>query len=170
VDATAESSNKARDLLELYCGNGNFSLALVDNFRNVLGTELSKVSVDAAQWNIEANGVTNLHIAAMSSEQFTALRNEGISSSKTLGDIDVASYDFSTVLVDPPRAGMDAETCKMVQDFEAIVYISCNPETMRQNLGIISATHDIAKFAVFDQFPYTAHLECGAYLVKKDNK
>lgn len=45
------------DLLELYCGNGNFTLPLSRYFRQVLATEISKTSVSAAQWNIEANWI-----------------------------------------------------------------------------------------------------------------
>lgn len=167
LDVTAAATDNSRDLLELYCGNGNFSLAMAPNFRRVLGTELSKASVAAAQWNIEANGTKNIHIAAMSSQDFTALLKAGGPSSKLGGAHDITSYDFSTVLVDPPRAGLDAETCKMIQDYEAIVYISCNPDTLRENLETITKTHRVARFAVFDQFPYTAHLECGAYLVRR---
>lgn len=167
LDVTAAATDNSRDLLELYCGNGNFSLAMAPNFRRVLGTELSKVSVAAAQWNIEANGTKNVHIAAMSSQDFTALLKKGGPRSKLGGAHDITSYDFSTVLVDPPRAGMDEESCKMIQDYDAIVYISCNPDTLLENLETITKTHRVARFAVFDQFPYTAHLECGAYLVRR---
>ncbi|MGF1806316.1 tRNA (uridine(54)-C5)-methyltransferase TrmA, partial [Aliivibrio sifiae] len=48
VDCTQNSQG---DLLELYCGNGNFSLALAKNFDRVLATELAKPSVDSAQYN-----------------------------------------------------------------------------------------------------------------------
>ena len=53
----AESSEK--DLLELYCGNGNFTLPLL-KFKRVLATELAKSSVYAAQWNIEQNQIDNI--------------------------------------------------------------------------------------------------------------
>ena len=52
--------------------------------------------------------------------------------------------------------------------FDRIVYISCNPETLHENLkGIAGVTHDIVRFAAFDQFPFTHHLESGVYLVRK---
>lgn len=47
------TKNSEGDLLELYCGNGNFSIALAENFRKVLATEISKSSVQSAQYNIE---------------------------------------------------------------------------------------------------------------------
>lgn len=58
---------------------------------------------------------------------------------------------------------------QLVKVFDCIVYISCNPETLRANLRYLQETHSIQHFAVFDQFPYTGHLECGAYLVRLED-
>lgn len=63
------------DLLELYCGNGNFSLALARNFERVLATEIAKPSVAAAQYNIAANHIDNVQIIRMSAEEFTQAMN-----------------------------------------------------------------------------------------------
>jgi tRNA (uracil-5-)-methyltransferase len=68
------------------------------------------------------------------------------------------------VFVDPPRAGLDADTEKLVCRFDRILYISCNPTTLAQNLAQISKTHRIEATAVFDQFPWTDHLESGVLL------
>ncbi|MFX4400764.1 tRNA (uridine(54)-C5)-methyltransferase TrmA, partial [Acinetobacter baumannii] len=45
--------------------------------------------------------------------------------------------------------------------------ISCNPETLCQNLETLSQTHKVSRLALFDQFPYTHHMECGVLLTKK---
>jgi tRNA (uracil-5-)-methyltransferase len=75
---------------------------------------------------------------------------------------------LKTLLVDPPRAGLDDESRRLLEDFERVVYISCNPETLARDLGAVrDRGYAIERFAVFDQFPYTDHVECGAYLVKK---
>ncbi|WP_430462649.1 tRNA (uridine(54)-C5)-methyltransferase TrmA [Thalassolituus sp. LLYu03] len=154
------------DLVELYCGNGNFSVALADKFRNVLATEIAKTSVNAAQINIADNQIDNLIIARLSSEEFVqALRGERTFS--RLGGVDLSSYDFRTVLVDPPRAGLDDESVRQVQAYDHIIYISCNPETLRNNLEILTQTHTIEQFALFDQFPYTEHTETGVVLSRK---
>ena len=50
------------DLLELYCGNGNFCIALASYFRRILATEVSKTSVRSAQYNIKANTIDNIDI------------------------------------------------------------------------------------------------------------
>jgi len=71
------------------------------------------------------------------------------------------------VFVDPPRAGLDDGTRDLVSDFDHIIYISCNPETLQRDLDALSNTHTIERMAMFDQFPYTDHAECGAFLKRK---
>lgn len=161
----AEQSDK--DLLELYCGNGNFTLPLSTKFKRVLATELAKSSVYAAQWNIEQNQIDNIQVARLSAEEFTQAYN-GEREFRRLqeANIDISSYDFDTVFVDPPRAGIDDETLKLIQRFERIIYISCNPDTLQDNLKTLATTHKITKFAMFDQFPYTHHVESGILLEK----
>ncbi|MFQ6372244.1 tRNA (uridine(54)-C5)-methyltransferase TrmA [Shewanella sp. YIC-542] len=154
------------DLLELYCGNGNFSIALAQNFGKVLATELAKPSVDAAQYNIQANSVDNLQIIRMSAEEFSQAMT-GERSFRRLEGIDLNSYDCNTIFVDPPRAGLDQKTVDMVQGYDNILYISCNPDTLKRNLEQLCQTHEIVRFALFDQFPYTEHMESGVLLRKK---
>ena len=161
----AGHSNK--DLLELYCGNGNFTLPLSTRFKRVLATELAKSSVYAAQWNIEQNNIDNIQVARLSAEEFTQAYN-GEREFRRLqeAEIEISSYDFDTVFVDPPRAGIDDETLKLLQRFERIIYISCNPDTLYDNLKLLTQTHKVTKFALFDQFPYTHHVESGVLLEK----
>ena len=158
--------DESGDLLELYCGNGNFTIPLAEKFRKVLATEISKVSVNAAQENIAVNGVENLDIVRLSSEEFTQAIDK-VRPFRRLKDVDLDSYDFSTVLVDPPRAGLDADTCAMIARYPRILYISCNPQTQLENLEELTKTHKIERFAIFDQFPYTDHTESAVLLVKK---
>eukprot|EP00959_Pyramimonas_sp_CCMP1952_P013734 290311-Pyramimonas_sp.AAC.1 len=63
--------------------------------------------------------------------------------------------------VDPPRAGLDEASLQFAGTFERVVYVSCNPATLVRDLQTLSATHEVQRFAVFDQFPYTPHTECG---------
>lgn len=163
VDATTGSTG---DLVELYCGNGNFSIALAPNFTKVLATEISKSSVHSAQFNIAANNIENLDIIRMSSEEFSQAMN-GERKFRRLKDFDLTRYNYDTVLVDPPRAGLDPDSEELVSRFERIIYISCNPHTLAENLKTLCKTHNIDNFALFDQFPYTDHIECGVIMSKK---
>uniref|UniRef100_A0A182TCE7 tRNA (uracil(54)-C(5))-methyltransferase n=1 Tax=Anopheles maculatus TaxID=74869 RepID=A0A182TCE7_9DIPT len=166
LDVTKDSQG---DLLELYCGNGNFSLALARNFERVLATEIAKPSVAAAQYNIAANQIENVQIVRMAAEDFTQAMN-GVREFNRLQGIDLASYHCETIFVDPPRSGLDDDTLKMVQAYPRILYISCNPETLCANLQTLQTTHNISRLALFDQFPYTHHMECGVLLTIKVNK
>lgn len=166
--ARAQARKLEGDLLELYCGNGNFTLPLACHFKRVLATELAKISVRAARDNLADNGIANVEIVRLSAEEVTqALAGER--EFRRLGELStpLAEYDLRTVFVDPPRAGLDEATLGMVSTFETILYISCNPDTLAQNLETLSRSHRIDCFALFDQFPYTEHMECGVLLRRR---
>ena len=163
----ATHSNTSGDLLELYCGNGNFTVVLAQNFNRVLATEISKTSVKSALHNFQVNGIENVEVVRMSSEDFSGAL-AGQREYRRLKDIKLSEYQFSTVLVDPPRAGLDTLTLELASQFKTIVYISCNPTTLHDNLLQLSKTHRLEKMAIFDQFPYTDHIESGVIL-KKNN-
>lgn len=161
-----ETQQAEGDLLELYCGNGNFSLALAQNFRQVLATEIAAPSVAAAQYNIAVNQIDNVQILRMSAEELTQAM-QGVRAFRRLEGIDLTRYQFTTLLVDPPRSGLDAGTLQLAQGFDHIIYISCNPVTLCQNLTTLCQTHQLTRLALFDQFPYTDHIECGVILSRK---
>lgn len=164
--ASQQAQSLGGDLLELYCGNGNFTVALAPHFGRVLATEVSKSSVRAAAYNLEANGVGNVAFARLSSDEMSdALAR--VRPFRRLAEIDLDSYRFSTLFVDPPRSGLDATTLAMAAGFERILYISCNPQTLRENVEALHSSHRIEAAAVFDQFPYTHHLECGLLLSRR---
>ena len=154
------------DLLELYCGHGNFTIPLSEQFSKVLATEISKRSIQSAKENCALNSVENIAFVRLSAEELTqALQKERVFN--RLKGVDLDAYDFSHVFVDPPRAGLDDKTREFVQRFENIIYISCNPETLQRDLESLKKHYLVENFAVFDQFVYTKHLECGVILKKK---
>jgi len=154
------------DLLELYCGNGNFSLPLAQNFKRVLATEISKTSVHSARYNCELNNIDNVTVVRMSAEEFSAVM-AGERESRRANEAELERFDCQTVLVDPPRAGLDADTIELVRNYDSIVYISCNSETLVENLAALQTTHEVKQAALFDQFPYTHHMEAGVLLKRK---
>lgn len=160
------SGSQDHDLVELYCGNGNFTIALAENFRRVLATEISRTSVASARENLVANGIENAVIGRMSAEEFAeALKGE--KGGRRVAEMELEAYDFATVLVDPPRAGLDDASCRQLSEYPRIVYISCSPDTLAQNLETLCRTHTITRFALFDQFPWTHHCECGVLLKRR---
>ena len=134
--------------------------------RQVIATEVSKASVQVAQHNLQKNDVNNARVFRVSSEEFTSAW-KGQAQLHRLETVDFQSLKLETILVDPPRAGLDDETVQLLKEFKQIVYISCNPDTLHDNLCKVAETHTIRQFALFDQFPYTDHIECGVYLEQK---
>ena len=154
------------DFLESYCGLGNFTLPLSRYFDKVLATEISKRSIHAALQNCELNDINNITFARLASEEMTEALN-GVREFNRLKDIELNSYDFSTVLVDPPRAGLDSGTTALISDIDNIIYISCNPQTLARDLKTLTDTHNLEEAAIFDQFPHTEHIESGVFLKRK---
>lgn len=154
------------DLLELYCGAGNFTIPFATKFDRVLATEISKASIHAAKQNMALNGVENIEFVRLSAEEFTQAL-DGVREFRRLEGLNVADYHLKTLFVDPPRAGLGDDPCAFAARFDHLLYISCNPETLLRDLEILSRTHTIEAMAAFDQFPYTHHLEMGVKLTKK---
>ena len=153
------------DLLELYCGYGNFTIPMARKFKKVLATEISKTSIASALKNCELNDTHNIAFLRMSAEELTsALKKER--EFNRLKGIELEDYHFSHVFVDPPRSGMDEASLNFISQFDTIIYISCNPETLKRDLEFLTKKYAIAHFALFDQFPNTEHLESGVILKK----
>ncbi len=171
VGWAVENSKDAqqKDLMEMYCGNGNFSIPMAGNFRSALGTEISRTAVNSAQVNIDMNSCQNLKIARMASEDLSKawIHNEP---NRRFNEFGIQNYDFDTVLVDPPRAGLDADTVELLKRFRRIIYISCNPETMAANIENLKSDYLLSAVALFDQFPYTHHMEAGVVLERSENE
>lgn len=151
------------DLCELYCGGGNFTIPLSKKFNKVIATEISKTSIKSAKENCALNSVENIDFIRMSSEEFVEARNK-VREFTRMKDVNLDEYSFSTIFLDPPRAGLDVTTTRLSQEFDNIIYISCNPETLHRDLEELTKTHTIIKFALFDQFAYSNHIESGVIL------
>ncbi len=151
------------DLLELYCGAGNFTIPFAKKFHKVLATEISKSSINAAKSNMILNDVENIEFVRMSVEEFVEAL-DGVREFRRMKDIDINSYKIDTIFVDPPRSGMDLASCRFSARQDHIIYISCNPETLVRDLEVLCETHNVVDMALFDQFPYTNHVEMGVKL------
>ncbi|MFY4808272.1 tRNA (uridine(54)-C5)-methyltransferase TrmA [Aliarcobacter butzleri] len=159
------TKDSSKDLCELYCGGGNFTIPLSTKFRKVLATEISKTSIKSALRNCSLNKIESISFIRMSAEDFVQALNK-VRAFNRLKDINLDDYEFDTIFMDPPRSGLDDTTRNLAKDFENIIYISCNPETLHRDLEELTKTHEIEKFALFDQFAFTNHIESGVILRK----
>lgn len=160
-------NNLSGDLLELYCGAGNFTIPFSKKFDKILATEISKSSIKAALYNCEINSISNIDFVRMSAQEFTSAI-DGEREFVRMRDIDLKSYKLDTLFVDPPRSGIGDEGVKFASRFQNIIYISCNPDTLYEDIELLADNYEVVEMAIFDQFAYTKHLEMGVKLQKKD--
>ncbi len=166
--ASRQASVLQGDLLELYCGNGNFTLPLSRHFGHVIATEVSKTSIRAASANLMENGIRNVQLVRLSAAEVT----QAVSAQRIFRRLSglpkpLDQFNLRTLFVDPPRAGLDEQTVEMASHFSTIIYVSCNPHTLAKNLQALQPTHSVERLAMFDQFPYTTHMECGVVLQRR---
>ncbi len=166
-----QRATQQTDLLELYCGIGNFTSILAPQFRKVLATELTRQSIRLCQHNMAENGINNVDIVRLSAQETVAAITQQ-RPFRRLKNIALSDYHFDWLFIDPPRQGLDDDNRRFFQKFNHIIYISCNPLKLIKDLQYWQNSHQIEALAIFDQFPYTEHLEIGVILkikpLKKD--
>jgi 23S rRNA (uracil1939-C5)-methyltransferase len=148
---TAERS--VGTLLDLFCGNGNFSLPLASLVRSVVGMEAYPRSIELARHNARENGIDH---ATFFCEDAAA----GVSRLATEG----AAFDM--ILLDPPRSGADAVVRNLHRlQPEYLVYVSCDPPTLGRDLALLQKSgFQVESIQPVDMFPQTYHLESVTFL------
>ena len=144
----------ADTVLDAYCGVGLIGMLAAQKAGKVTGVEIVSPSIDCARKAARVNKITNIDFVCADAGK--ALR-EG-------------AYKPSVVFVDPPRAGCDRVfiDALLTAAPERIVYVSCNPETLRRDANLLGSRYTLEKVQGFDLFPYTAHTEAVALLTRKD--
>ncbi len=137
------------DVLDLFCGLGNFSLPLAQQARSVLGIEGEVTLVERARHNARRNNLSNVEF--MVANLFEEHKGSPFARRK-----------FSKVLLDPPRAGA-REILPVIAKCGArrLVYISCHPGSLARDTGILvhELGYTLKAAGVLDMFPHTAHVE-----------
>lgn len=144
------------DLLELYCGIGTFTIPLSFIFNKVLATENNRNSIKCLKKSLKENNISNIHNARLSSDEVSELFKGKIfnrMNSKSISD-----FNFSHILLDPPRSGLTEDVINLASNFKNIIYVSCSAETYIRDINLIRS-HKITNIELFDQFPNKNHLE-----------
>ncbi len=164
IDFAISLIDDPQDLLELYCGCGTFTIPMSNYFKKIFATENNRKSVFYLNKAINNNKITNIFNARISDIEL----NEAFNGRKLtrMKDIELKNYNFSHVLVDPPRSGLNENVVNMLNNFKNIIYISCNPITFKRDLNNLT-NYKIDKMQIFDQFANTQHLELIALLTRK---
>lgn len=143
-------------VLDLFCGLGNFTLALARRCGEVLGVEGDAGLTARAAANARRNGIANAQFR--SADLFVADESRPWMQQK-----------FGRVLLDPPRAGAREVLPSVARcGAERVVYISCHPGSLARDAGIL--VHDLGfrleAAGAMDMFPHTAHVESMAVFVR----
>lgn len=147
--------NAEADVLDLYCGLGNFSLALARRARSVVGVEGEAKLIERARANAQRNGIVNaqFHQADLAAQD--------------LSHAPWLQRPYSHLLLDPPRVGA-RELLPAIARLapQRLLYVSCHPGTLARDLGILVHEHGFELLAagVVDMFAHTAHVESLALL------
>ena len=163
IDKAMSFIKDPRDLLELYCGSGTFTLPLRKIFNKIFASENNRQSIRCLNQSISQQNIKNIFYARLSAEEVSELF-EGRIFNRMKG-IDINDFNFSHILVDPPRAGLDSNVINLIKNFKNIIYISCNYETYIRDIYKLK-DYKIQNIEIFDQFPNTDHLEIVSLLSK----
>ena len=144
-----------KEVFDLYCGTGTITQVLARKAKEVIGIELVEEAVEAAKANAALNGLDNCRFLA--------------------GDVFEVLYSLSdkpeVIVVDPPRVGISSNALEKIIGYgvKQIVYISCNPKSLADNLYYMQYYgYEIKSVKPFDNFPGTKHVETVALLSKLD--
>lgn len=144
------SSNK---ILDLYCGVGTLGLQLLQKDISLTGIEVVPPAI--------LNAIKNAKLNKRENTSFHIGKVEDI--------ISHIPNQFDTVILDPPRSGLEKKTRETLIRYlpNTILYVSCNPITLIRDLKELQNNYKIEVIQGFDMFPYTKHVECVCVLNRR---
>lgn len=152
----AAKLNKNDIVIDSYCGTGTIGLVCASKCKQVYGVESNTSAIKDAMINMKINKITNVSFVCEDAGKYMS------SLARQKKHIDV-------VIMDPPRTGSDKKFLDSLIKLKPsrIVYVSCNPNTLKSNLDYISKYYNVNSIQPVDMFPYTNHIECVVSLLKR---
>ena len=144
---------EGKDAFDLYCGTGTITQVLARKARTALGVELVEEAVEVARQTAKLNGLDNCRFIA--GDCFKVL--------------DSIAEKPDVIVVDPPRVGIKPDALDKIIGYgvDQIVYVSCNPKSLAENLYYFQYYgYRIESVRPFDNFPGTKHVECVVLMSK----
>lgn len=135
---------------DMFCGLGNFSLAIARTGASVVGCEGGGSLVERASSNAERNGLGS---------RSCFVQVDLFKQAEAVLD---AQGNFDRMLIDPPRDGaMELVKALRAPFPRRIVYVSCNPATLARDAAVLVEVHGyrLAAAGIVNMFPHTAHVE-----------
>ena len=151
-----DKANLTKDdnVLDLYCGVGGITLNLSKYVDKVYGIEEVESSISLAKYNAKSNLISNSIFYASDSKNF---------------DLFIKKGEIDVLFLDPPRKGLSKELIDKIlfYKFNKIIYISCDPYTLSNDLNLLEKEYKIESIKCFNMFPRTRHVETVCCLVKR---
>ncbi|MCF6434639.1 23S rRNA (uracil(1939)-C(5))-methyltransferase RlmD [Pseudoalteromonas sp. MMG022] len=143
-------------VLDLFCGIGNFSLLMAKRANSVIGVEGSESSVAMAKQNAHTNQISNVQFFC---SDLTA----------PLAGAQWFSNELNILLLDPSRTGAHEILAQMpLKQFEKVLYVSCDPVTLaRDSALLLQAGFEVQKIGLMNMFPHTGHIETMALFQRR---
>ena len=152
----AAKLDKKDILIDAYCGTGTIGLVASKYVKKVYGVESNKAAIKDAISNMKINKIDNVEFVCEDAGKYM----EHLSKNNT---------HIDTVIMDAPRAGSDMKFMNSMIKLKSnkIVYISCNPLTLKDNLKYLIKFYKVKSIQPVDLFPYTDHTEVIVKMRKK---
>jgi 23S rRNA (uracil1939-C5)-methyltransferase len=141
--------HEGEQVLDLFCGVGNFTLPLARVAQSVVGVEGDAGLVARAQSNAALNGIGNARF-------YVANLDAG------LDEEPWARESFDKALLDPPRSGALGVLDLLPRlGVRRVLYVSCYPSTLARDADrlVNGLGYRLVSAGVMDMFPQTAHVE-----------
>lgn len=145
-------------IMDLFCGTGTIAQLIAKQIpeRKVIGVDIMKSSIEDAKKNALLNDLDSVDFYCADVGKFLSAHPE-------------YSGNIGTIILDPPRNGVEGKSLQKVIDLggDTIVYVSCNPSTQaRDAKTLIEAGYTPRYYSLVDQFPHTSHIEGIAVFTK----
>lgn len=135
----------SKNILDLYCGTGTIGIYVSDIAKKIIGIEINNDAINDAKINASLNNTNNITFICNDVEK----------------ELDKIKITPDTIIVDPPRSGLSSKTIETIFkiDSKNLIYISCDPMTLKRDLKILNEKYNIIELTPFDMFPQTHHIE-----------
>ncbi|MCQ2554756.1 MAG: 23S rRNA (uracil(1939)-C(5))-methyltransferase RlmD [Clostridia bacterium] len=151
ISLLSDIDNKT--VFDLYSGTGTISQIVSPHAKEVFGIEINPDAVKTAKENAELNNLTNCNFIC----------------GDVFKELEKLEVKPDVIVVDPPRVGLEPKALEKIISYGVpeIVYISCNPKTLCENLMAFEMNGYRVKYMKpYDNFPFTKHIESIVLLTK----
>lgn len=136
-------------IIDTYCGTGTIGMILAKYAKRVIGVEINQKAVKDAINNAIINKINNIEFICDDASNY-------------MYKLQKSNIKIDTVIMDPPRSGADMRFLKSLVNLKPkrVIYISCGPNSLKDNLDYLTKYYKVESIQPVDMFPFSEHIEC----------